>query len=75
MILNLTEEFLIINHFFHWLHLNVIRRMTSTFKMLIKESINLFRFFNFTIVLTKSFLQLATSLSNILHITVLSVSS
>ena len=46
------------------------------FKMLIKESINLFIFFfNFTIVLTKSILQLATSLSNILHITVMSVSS
>ena len=45
------------------------------FKMLIKKSINLLRFFNFTIVLTKSILQLATSLSNILHITVLSVSS
>ena len=40
------------------------------FKMLIKESVNLFRLFNLTIVLT-----LATSLSNILHITVLSVSS
>ena len=45
------------------------------FKMLIKESINLFRFFNFTIVVTKSILQLATRLSNILNITVLSVSS
>ena len=49
--------------------------MTSTFKMLIKESINRFRFFNFTKVLTKSILQLATSLSNILHITILSVSA
>ena len=29
-------------------------------KMLIKESINLFRFFNCTIVFTKSILQLAT---------------
>ena len=45
------------------------------FKMFIKERINLFRFLNFTIVLTKFILQLATSLSNILHITVLSVSS
>ena len=46
------------------------------FKMLLKESINLFSFFfNFMIVLTKSILQLGTSLSNILHITVLSVSS
>ena len=46
------------------------------FKMLIKESINIFSlFFYFTIVLNKSILQLVTSLSNILHITVLSVSS
>ena len=50
-------------------------KMFKTFKILIKELINLLSFFNFTIVITKSILQLATSLSNKLHITVLSVSS
>ena len=43
--------------------------MASTFKMLIKKSINLFRLVNFTIMLTKSSFQLTRSLSNILHIT------
>ena len=42
--------------------------------MLIKESINFFSPFSFTIVLTKSFLQLATRSSNILDTLVLSVS-
>ena len=68
MVLNLTVEFL---------SLDVIRRLTSTFKMLIKKSINLFMLFNFTIVLTKTSFQFTTrlGLSNILHITVLSLSS
>ena len=48
--------------------------MTSTFQMMIKKSINLFRlFFNFTIVLTKSSFLLMTSLSNILQFYVFQV--
>ena len=39
--------------------------------MLIKKSIDLYRFFNSLIVLTKSSFQLMTSLSSILHITVI----
>ena len=49
--------------------------MTSTFKMLVKKCINLFGLYDFTIALTKSSFQLMISLSNILHITALSVSS
>ena len=49
------------------------RRKVFLAKMFINKSINLFRLFNFTILLTKSSFQLTTSLSNILHITVLSV--
>ena len=38
--------------------------------MLIKKSIKLFRLFHSTIVLSKTFLKGTTSLSNILHVTV-----
>ena len=49
---HVSDRFVILITNYRWLRILVIRRMTSTFKMLIKESINLFRFFNFMIVLT-----------------------
>ena len=49
--------------------------MTSAFKMLVKKGIDIFGLCDSTIVFTKSFLQSSTSLSNILHITIFSISS
>ena len=69
MFLNLTEEFL------RRLNYTIIGRMTSALKMLVQKGIVIFGFSDSTIVLTKSFLQSSTSLSNILHPTIICISS
>ena len=49
--------------------------MTSALKMLVQKGIIIFGLSDSTIVLTKSFLQSSTSLSNILHPTIVCISS
>ena len=75
MFLNLTEEFSSYEIFFHWLNYNITGRMTSALKMLVQKGIIIFGLSDSTIVLTKSFLQSSTSLSNILHPTIVCISS
>ena len=49
--------------------------MTSALKMLVQKGIIIFGLSDSTIVLTKSFFQSSTSLSNILHPTIVCISS
>ena len=70
-----NRRIFIIWDFLHWLNYNIIGRMTSALKMLVQKGMIIFGLSNSTIVLTKSFLQSSTSLSNILHPTVVCISS
>ena len=49
--------------------------MTSALKMLVQKGIIICGLSDSTIVLTKSFLQSSTNLSNILHLTIVCISS
>ena len=61
----------IIGYYFHWLNRNAGRWVTGRFKMPIKKIVKSFRLFHSTIVLNKSNFKSTTSLSNILHSTVI----